>query len=101
MAGRPSCHDAQVDTTFTRDEARGEGGEVKETSWTTGLRIFAPNGDLVDVSLPGTRPNTSRVAGAQGRAGRGGAMRDGSWSLCEACMGGSMHGLHAGSAWGL
>ena len=65
MAGRPSCHDAQVDTTFTRDEARGEGGEVKETSWTTGLRIFAPNGDLVDVSLPGTRPNTSHVAGGR------------------------------------
>lgn len=53
----------KVEVTFTGETVlEGEGaGEIKEKSWTSGVSIIAPNGDIVSINLPAIKPNSTKL----------------------------------------
>lgn len=51
----------KVHTTFAGASATNSELEVMEKSWTSSVRVFSPNGDMVVCALPAIVPNTSRL----------------------------------------
>ncbi|GAB4813345.1 hypothetical protein N2152v2_000391 [Parachlorella kessleri] len=51
----------KVHCTFSGATAANNELEVMERSWTSSLRLFSPNGDMVSCALPAVVPNTSLI----------------------------------------